>query len=403
MKPAPQAAPSQRRRPMGLPAALSRVGALAVALSCLLAACGGDKAGLPAPAEIAPKIDALFASLIIGEAPGAAVMVIRDGEVLHAAGYGFADLERRDPITPQTNFELASVSKQLTAMAVMILAERGLLSYDDSMVDFLPELARFGDRITLRHLLTHTSGLPDYYDALEQAAAGGMPDTEQAMRFLAGWGEPLFPAGERYEYSNPGYEMLALVVERVSGQAFGAFLHDSIFAPLGMTGTVVRDSSEPLIAHRARGYTRKDGGFELLDHHPLNHIVGSGSIYSSVEDLARWDRALDNEKLVRRATLEEAWSPVQLASGELYPYGFGWRLDRCGDLGPRVSHSGGWLGFSTFVARYPERRVSVIVLANLEDFESEELAGRIIDILYPSTLVADAKVAEGSGLPRRPE
>jgi CubicO group peptidase (beta-lactamase class C family) len=147
-------------------------------------------------------------------------MVIRDGEVIHAAGYGYANLERREPITAQTNFELASVSKQFTAMAVMILAGRGRLAYDDPMVGFLPELSRFGDRITIRHLLTHTSGLPDYYDALEQEAAGGMPDTEQAMRFLAGWGEPRFAAGERYEYSNPGYEMLALVVERL-GQPSG--------------------------------------------------------------------------------------------------------------------------------------------------------------------------------------
>jgi len=257
------------------------------------------------------------------------------------------------------------------------------------MVDYLPELSRFGDHITLRHLLTHTSGLPDYYDALEQAAAGAMPDTEQAMRFLAGWGEPLFPPGERYEYSNPGYEMLALVVERVSGQAFGQFLRDNIFAPLGMTGTVVRDSSEPAITHRARGYRRMDGAIELYDDHPLNHIVGSGSIFSSVEDLARWDRALDTDALVRRSTLDEAWSPVQLGSGEHYPYGFGWRLDRRGSLGRRIWHSGGWLGFSTHLVRYPERRVTVIVLANLEDFECEELASRIVDILFPTARTDD--------------
>ena len=380
-------------------ASWSRIGALALSLLCGLAGCGGDEARRPTPAELAPKIDALFGPLTVGESPGAAVIVIRDGKVLHAAGYGYADLERRDPITPQTNFELASVSKQFTAMAVMILADRGLLSYDDPMVDFLPELERFGDRITIRHLLTHTSGLPDYYDALEQEAADGMPDTEQAMRFLAGWGEPLFGAGERYEYSNPGYEMLALVVERVSGQTFGRFLHDRIFAPLGMTATVVRDSSEPEIAHRALGYTAKDGAFELLNEHPLNHIVGSGSIYSSVEDLARWDRALDTDVLVRRSTLEEAWDPVRLTSGERYPYGFGWRLDGYPGLGRRVHHTGHWLGFSNYLGRYLQRRISVIVLANLEDFESEEHAGRIIDLLFPSTLITGAAVVDGSGQP----
>jgi N-acyl-D-aspartate/D-glutamate deacylase/CubicO group peptidase (beta-lactamase class C family) len=372
-----------------------------ISVLCLaLAGCGGGDARPGLPRDAGAQVDAVFAPFTSGESPGAAVMVIRDGEVAYEAGYGYADLEHRVPITPQTNFELASVSKQFTAVAVMILAERGRLSYDDSMVEYLPELARFGDRITIRHLLTHTSGLPDYYDALEQQAGETMPDTEQAMRFLAGWGEPLFPAGERYEYSNPGYEMLALVVERASGQGFGEFLHDNIFAPLGMTGTVVRDSSEPQIAHRARGYTRKGGTFELLDHHPLNHIVGSGSIYSSVEDLARWDRALEAGSLVRRSTLEVAWSPVQLTAGEHYPYGFGWRLGRYGGLGHRVYHAGGWVGFSTFIVRYPERRFTVIVLSNLDESDGEEFAGRITDIFYPSSLITDATVVDGTGKPR---
>jgi CubicO group peptidase (beta-lactamase class C family) len=368
---------------------------LSIFAACLVVAGCPDYPATPIQTgDVTAQIDGLFESLTAGESPGAAVMVIRDGQVLHAAGYGFADLERRDPITPQTNFELASVSKQFTAMAVMILAERGQLDLDDSMVTYLPELSRFGREITIRHLLTHTSGLPDYYDALEQEAAGGMPDTEQAMRFLAGWGEPLFPAGERYEYSNPGYEMLALVVERVSGQPFGEFLRDSIFTPLGMTSTVVRDSSEPVIAHRARGYRRVDGGFELYDEHPLNHIVGSGSVYSSLNDLARWDRALDANVLVRRPTLEEAWTPVRLSGGKPYPYGFGWRIGSEDTLGRRVFHSGGWLGFSTHVARYPERRVTVIVLANLEDFECEEATRPIVELLFPSIVAADGPVVE---------
>ena len=361
-----------------------------------------------APAPEAPsntfeeRVGALFEPVTAGDSPGVAVMVIRDGEVVFAKGYGYADLERREPVTPQTAFRLASVSMQFTAMAIMILAERGRLSYDDSMVKYLPELARFGDRITIRHLLTHTSGLPDYYDVLEQEAADTMPDTAAAMRFLAGWGEPpLFAAGERFEYSNTGYDMLALVVERVSGERFGQFLEDNIFEPLGMTSTVVRDSTEPAIAHRALGYTRKDGSFELFDWEPLIHIIGSGGVYSSVEDLARWNRALDTDAPVSRSTLKEAWTPVRLTDGEDYPYGFGWRLGDYGGLGRRVWHSGAWVGFSTHIARYPERGVSVIVLANLDedDFLSEEYAGRIIDILFPTTLINDA---DGGGRQRRP-
>ncbi len=373
---------------------------IATVVCLALVGCG---AGAP-PAErpdLAAQIDALFAPLTTGDSPGAAVMVIRNDEVLYAAGYGYADLERREPITPQTSFRLASVSKQFTAMAVMILADRGELAYDDPLAKYLPELARFGDGITLRNLLTHTGGLPDYYDALEAASTDHMPDTGEAMQFLAAWNEPpLFAPGNRYEYSNPGYEMLALVVERVSGQRFGQFLEDAIFTPLGMNDTAVRDSTDPEIPNRALGYTRKDGSFELLDEHSLNHIIGSGGMYSTVEDLARWDQALYTDQLVPRAALEEAWSPVRLASGESYPYGFGWRLGRYGGLGRRLCHAGGWLGFSTFIVRYPEHRFSVIVLSNLDDFEGEEYADRIADIYYPSMLIAGATVVDGTGEPR---
>ncbi len=193
--------------------------------------------------------------------------------------------------------------------------------------------------------------------------------------------------------------MLALVVERASGQRFGRFVEDNIFAPLGMSDSVIRDSSEPEIPNRALGYARADGGFTLDDDHNLNHIIGSGGMYSSVEDLARWDEALYADTLVRRDTLEEAWSPVRLAGGDEFPYGFGWRLGDYGGLGERVCHSGHWLGFSNFIARYPERRLTVIVLSNIEDFDSEEYAGRIVDLIYPSTLIAGATVVDGTGKP----
>jgi N-acyl-D-amino-acid deacylase len=372
---------------------------LASILCITVIGCGGGEPSSRGP-EITAQVSALFEDYSVDGSPGAAVMVIEDGETLFEGGFGFADIESRTPITPRSAFRLASVSKQFTAMAVMILAERGQLAYDDPVVEYLPELERFGDRITLRHLLTHTGGLPDYYEALEAASAERMPDTEDAMRFLAGWGEPVFGAGERYEYSNPGYEMLALVVERVSGQTFGAFMKANIFEPLGMNATVVRDSTEPEIPNRALGYSRSEDSFTLNDDHVLNHIVGSGLMYSTVEDLALWDQALYTEKLVRRPTLEEAWSPVRLASGEENPYGFGWRLGRYGGLGRRLKHAGGWVGFSTFIVRYPERRFSVIVLSNLDEFEAEEFAGRVVDIYFPSMLIADATVVDGTGKPR---
>jgi N-acyl-D-aspartate/D-glutamate deacylase len=328
-------------------------------------------------------------------------MVIRDGEVLLARGYGLANLAEGTPIRPDTAFRLASVSKQFTATAIMVLADRGLLGFDDKVVDHLPELERYGDRMTIRHLLTHTSGLPDYYDALEAESTGSMPDTAAAMEFLSGWGEPLFPPGQRFEYSNPGYEMLALIAERVSGQSLRELLQDTVFGPLGMADTVVRDLTEPEIANRALGYSRsEDGSFTLNDAHPLNHIIGSGGLYSSLEDLFLWDQALYSEQVVRRATLEEAWSPVRLSGGGEHPYGFGFRLGRYGALGRRIAHSGSWVGFRTHITRYPERRFTVIVLANLEDVESERIANQLTDIYYPSTLIENATVVDGTGQPR---
>ena len=368
---------------------------------CLaLAGCGGADAPSSRGHDAAAQVEALFSTFTRGDSPGAAVMVVEEGEIVHAGGYGYADLERRTPITSRTAFRLASVSKQFAAMAIMIMAEHGQLAYDDKLVQYIPELERFGDDITLRHLLTHTGGLPDYYDALTEEAGDSMPTTEDAMEFLAGWGEPLFEAGDRYEYSNPGYEMLALVVERVSGQTFGEYLRENVFEPLGMRDTVVRDDSEPEIRNRAYGYSRKEDSFILKDDDALNHIIGSGGIYSTVEDLYLWDQALYTELLVRRATLDEAWSSVRLNDGDDYPYGFGWGLEPYGALGRRVSHGGGWVGFSTFIVRFPKRQFSVIVLSNLDEFESGEFADRITDIYFPSTLIAGATVVDGTGQPR---
>lgn len=377
------------------------LGIIFVTVACLISVgCGGGEEPSIRDSEITAKVAALFEDWSVGDSPGAAVMVIEDGEILFEGGFGLADIESETPITSQSAFRLASVSKQFTAMAIMILTERGQLDIDDKLTQYIPELARFGDDISIRHLLTHTGGLPDYYDVLEEEVGDSMPDTETAMEFLAGWGEPLFAAGDRFEYSNPGYEMLALVVERVSGQTFGQFLEENIFEPLGMQSTVVRDSSEPEIPNRVYGYSRKDETFVLNDENILNHIIGSGGIYSPVEDLYLWDQALYTEKLVRRSTLEEAWSEATFNNGEHSPYGFGWGLEPYGALGQRLSHSGGWVGFSTFIVRYPEQNFSIIVLSNLEELNGGRLANQIIDLYFPSTLIENATVVDGTGQPR---
>jgi N-acyl-D-aspartate/D-glutamate deacylase len=354
-------------------------------------------------------VDALFAEVTTTAAPGAAIMVVQDGKVLQKSAYGMADIERGVPFETDTSTRLASVSKQFTAMAIMLLEEEGKLDYDDPITRFLPELSRFGDGITVRNLLNHTGGLPDYYDVMVEVTGVERPLTRHALDTYAAWGEPLFAPGERYEYSNPGYELLALIVERASGEVFGNFVESRIFAKLGMKNSVVLDDRHPKLAKRAYGYRIDGDGFAPNDDDPLNYIVGSGGVYSTVEDLYLWDQALYGEELVSRATLEKAFSPTQLNSGELFPYGFGWRFDE--HLGrKRIAHGGSWVGFRTFIGRYVDDRFSVIVVTNLAEAEPEAIGDTIAAIYLAeregpnrptSTVVVNAKVLDGTGAPAR--
>lgn len=323
----------------------------------------------------AAQIDALFAPFTEGVQPGAAVMLVQDGRIVHQAGYGYADLERQVPIDHTTAFRLASVSKQFTAMAVMLLAEEGKLAYDDPVSRHLPALSPY-EGVTIRHLLTHTGGLPGYYDVID--TSGAMPGNDDALALLATLGPTVFTPGERYEYSNPGYDVLASLVEAVSGLTFAEFMRDRVFVPLGMTGSVVHDHRLPAVPKRAIGYAPDGDGYTLDNDDPLNGIVGSGGIYTTLDDMYRWDQALYGEALVSRAAIEEAFTPMRLNDGTTIDYGFGWRLgEHDGHL--RVRHGGSWVGFRTHIARCPDEQFTVVILSNRADFEAERLVDRITE------------------------
>jgi N-acyl-D-amino-acid deacylase len=361
------------------------------------------------PTTPSNAVDALFADVTSTATPGAAIIVIQDGKVLQKSAYGMADIERGVPFETDTSTRLASVSKQFTAMAIMLLEEEGKLDYDDPITRFLPELSRFGDGITIRNLLNHTGGLPDYYDVMVEITGVERPLTRHALDTYAAWGEPLFAPGERYEYSNPGYELLALIVERASGEVFGDFVEERIFAEVGMANSVVLDDRHPKLTKRAYGYRIDGDGFALNDDDPLNYIIGSGGVYSTVEDLYLWDQALYGENLVSKTTLAKAFSPTRLNSGELYPYGFGWSFDE--HLGHRrIAHGGSWVGFRTFIGRYVDDRFGVIVVTNLAEAEPEAIADTIAAIYLAegdgpnrptSTVIVNAKVLDGTGAPAR--
>lgn len=323
----------------------------------------------------AAQIDALMAEQNFDKKPGAAVLVIENGKTVYQKGFGAADLKTGRLIASDTAFDLASVTKQFTALAILQLAEKGKLSLNDSLRKFYPEFPPYADKITVRHLLNHTSGLPDYIELFlksgmlkENGEPGGYePTNDDVIKLIAEKKEPRFAAGEKWEYSNSGYAMLAKIVEKAAGKSFPQYVGENIFKPLKMTQTVVYNEKKPKISNRALSFRKKGDVYANVDYTPLNLIYGDGSINSTLEDLAKWNAALDTEKLIKAETLKQAFEPGKLNDGKPTNYGFGWFVKNT-PYGLETSHSGGWAGFRTFIARYPEKRLSVVVLSNSAEF-----------------------------------
>jgi CubicO group peptidase (beta-lactamase class C family) len=346
------------------------------------------------PAQVAKvkNLDRLMAHCYQNGQMNGALLVAEGGRVIYNKAFGFANLETRENLQSNSRFRLASVSKQFTAMAVMLLAERGKLAYTDDIRKYLPELKY--KRVTIHHLLTHTSGLPDYVALMRSHwDSGKEKDTE---RKIAGNPEVVamlakhrpksyFKPGEKWAYSNTGYLLLAVIVSRVSGEPFHLFLKNNIFLPLGMTDTLVfdprRDSG---IDRRVYGYGPKPEGegYELRDFHYLNGAAGDGAIYSTLEDLYRWDQALYSEKLIPSETLARAFTPVKLNNGQTHEYGFGWSILKDKDGSKVVAHGGGWVGFRTFILREIERRRTLILLTNNSSYVLRPLVNAVVDILH---------------------
>ena len=295
-------------------------------------------------------------------------MVIREGAILHAAGYGLADLKSSAPLTPETPIRLGSVSKQFFAMGIMILVERDSLDYDDPVISWIPELSRFPG-ITVRHLLNHTSGLPDYYDELiklnPQLDDDPLITNSEAASVYETWGEFNFKPGEKYRYSNPGYELLALILERISKQRSRQFLQENVFTPLNMHTADVRDRRDFKIPNSAVGYSLNEDSTAWVenDDHELNGLVGAGGVYASLIDMYRWDQSLYNDGAVLKETLEDAFRPAILNDGTTNNYGFAWQLGER-DGHKRIFHIGSWVGFQTHINRFVDDKLTTIILTN---------------------------------------
>jgi CubicO group peptidase (beta-lactamase class C family) len=310
-----------------------------------------------------------------GNVPGASVLVLRDGAPLVRRSYGMADLEAQVAATPQTNYRLASVSKQFTAASILLLAEDGRLRLDDKLRDWLPTLPRVADPITIRHLLTHTSGLIDYEDVMDPADTRQVHDAD-VLTLLESQDRTYFAPGTGYRYSNSGYALLALIVERASKQRYADFLRERIFRPLGMENTVAYETGISEAAHRAYGYSLENGAWVRTDQSTTSAVLGDGGIYSSIDDLARWDAALYDERLLKSTSLQQAFTPFTATDDPDVRYGFGWRITE-----ETLWHSGETIGFRNVIVRYPKRHMTVIVLTNRDDPEPYATAKKIAEIV----------------------
>jgi CubicO group peptidase (beta-lactamase class C family) len=313
-----------------------------------------------------------------GAVPGACVAVLQDGEPIFRCAYGLANLESRVAATTATSYRLASLTKQFTSAAILLLAEQGRLTIDDPVRKWLPTLADAAGEIVIRNLLTHTTGLIDYEDLIPDGTTAPLRDAD-VLRLLEAQNRGYFPPGTAYRYSNSGYCLLALIVERASGDDFASFLRERIFQPLRMQNTVAFEAGISAVAHRAFGYSAGRLSWTRTDQSLTSATLGDGGIYSSIDDLAKWDAALSAGRLLRPASLRLAFQPATPTDDPAVRYGLGWRI-----TGETRWHSGETIGFRNVIVRYLERRLTVIVLTNRNDPAPYPTALAIAEVLLPA-------------------
>ncbi|MGH9554522.1 MAG: serine hydrolase, partial [Terriglobales bacterium] len=340
--------------------------------------------------SITAQVDRMFGKWDKPDSPGCAVGVFREGHIVYKRGYGMADLEHRVPITPSTAFDLASVSKQFTAAAIVLLAQQNKLSLDDNVRKYLPELPDFGAPITLRHLIHHTSGLREFWP-------GGAVVREDVLDMAARLKKLNFPPGEKYMYCNAGYSLLAIVIERVSGRSLREFARTEIFEPLGMKNTFFLDNLNEIVENVAHSYEPRPGsGFQRLFSEPAipgaSRIPGAGWLHSTVEDLARWDRNFYEDRIGRPGLVDQLLERGRLNNGEQLDYAFGLAVGEYRGLRV-VEHWGEGDGYRTHFLRFSEHRFSVVLLCNAGEAVDFPTGERIAEIYLANQFREPAPLA----------
>ncbi|MCX6145393.1 MAG: serine hydrolase [Ignavibacteriales bacterium] len=325
------------------------------------------------------SVDPLFSEYSALTSPGASVAIIKNGEVIYSKAYGMADLETRTPATTYTNYRLASVTKQFTAMALLMLVDKGGLTLDSRLTDVLPGAPTYLQEVKIRHLLNHTSGIVDYEDLIPESQTMPVLDKD-VLSLLRSIDSVYFPPGAKFKYSNSGYSLLALVVESISGQSFAEFLKKNIFAPLGMNHTLAYQQGISTVDYQAYGYSHTDTGFVRTDQSVTSAVLGDGGIYSSVDDLFRWALALETRSLVQPSLFKEAHTPGRLSDGSSTTYGFGWYIEPYKDV-PTFYHTGSTRGFRNAILRIPNQKLTIIILTNRNEGEPIEIARKVADLI----------------------
>ena len=351
-------------------------------------------------------VEKIFSGIAEPGEPGLAVLVRRDGKTVFEQGYGMRDFRTKAAIDPRTNFRLASVTKQFTAMAVMLLVRDKKLKYETTLGEIFPEFPEYGRKITLRQLLNHTSGLPDYEDLMDAVekvkgpvwSADKQIQDAEVLELLEKVSKGKFALGTKWDYSNSGYVMLGIIVAKVSGKSYGELLRERIFVPLGMKNTIVFENGKNEVANRAFGHSKEGDSFKETDQSSTSATLGDGGVYSNLEDLAKWDDGLRNHKLLSAEEMKPALEPAQFggAGNAVLPddapaglhgvpveYGFGWFLDPYKGH-ERMWHYGDTRGFKTAIQRFTKDGLTVIVLCNRTDLDPGALATRAADLLLNS-------------------
>lgn len=344
------------------------------------------------------KVDKIFSSWDRTDSPGCALGIIKDGKLIYAKGYGMANLDYNIPITPKTVFRIASTSKQFTAMCIALLEEEGKLFLEDSIRKYIPELPDYASAVKIKHLIYHTSGFRDYL-TLQYLAGKGDDDfytAEEVLELLARQKALNFKPGDEFLYSNTGYFLLGVIVERVTGKTLAQFAKENIFDPLGMKNTHFHDDHTMIVKNRATGYAPAKNGFKISE--TSLDIVGDGAVFTTVEDLYLWDQNFYHNRLGKggQKLIERILTPGKLNSGKKLNYAFGLMISRYRGL-KYIHHGGSFVGFRAQMMRFPQQHFTVIVLANLSSINPTRLCLQVADLFL------EKEFTEEKRIPARPE